>query len=517
MPELVETYLHGELEAALPDYRGILAFLEGSSSARAGYLLRYESEDDKTEEAKQHFATRLARLYVKPIMEPAHQIHLAHLGQKITWGSIRGSALEALLDDVSGEQQTADEFAHDLLWYRLALGRVGVLVDGPKKDGSIPESARQAAVGGDRAFHLLYRADQILFWRFAKAGPRRGKLIEVLLTEEPEYTTDGKVLQRRRRMFYPNPFSETAGYRWQLLRELTGEQKAVLQNAGVPMEAYSGKFEIVDQGEGALSEIPFVMWGRGLRDSIDRMIWPLEAAAMNANSNKNNIIFKQGFQRIIVAGAKSHELAKIGEAIINKLENENAKVHTVEAGNPDASFKEESLLETRAQRMALLQHNQLVDDTRQVQSAESKEKDLKAREQFYCKILDQAQRILNKVWRLTFELEGVEGGDKIQVSFARDFGLRDDNTEMAVRNSISAQARALGATSVQKEILKTDVSKLNFVVTGEETEAALKERLYKEIDAVSNAEPATPTTGLSSDQRPGIGAAFRPQANGDAE
>lgn len=506
--ELVDIVLHQELRAALPDYSAILDFLEGGSERIGNHLIKYEAEEADTTEAKKHFETRLKRSYLKPILEPSHQIHIAHLNQNVTWGSIADSAIKDFLLDVTGQQQTAEEFLSDLLWYRLALGRVGVLVDGPKQPANA--SKLDDRTGGNRSYQIMFRADQILYWEFGRQGPRRGQLVKLVLLDDPEYTEKGAILQRRRRFFY-RPGEDL--YTWQALREQSAEQKQHWTNTAAPQLA--GKWEVVDEGKGEISKIPFVMWGRGLRDSIDRYVWPLEKAALNNGSTKTNIIYKQGFQRLIVAGAKDGELSKMGESIVNKIANPDAKVFTVDAGNPEASFREEGLIESRAQRMALLQHNQLVDDTRQIQSAESKEKDMIAREKFYNKILDQAQVKLRQVWALHYEFEGLKGGEKIEISIARDFGLKDSSTEMLERASLSAQARTLGAHGVQKEVLKTEISRATFTVTGEETEQELKARLYKEVESLTETEPLQDQT-LSSNNRPSIGAAFRPES-GNAE
>lgn len=494
---------HPELNSALLDYCGILNFLEGSIGTISTHLVRYQAEEDGTKEAINHYSMRLKRLYHKPIMEPSHQIHMAHLNQKIKWGTIGESKIKDFLLNVTGKGDTAEDMFEDMLWYRIGLGRVGVLVDGPKRTKP-NETELDAKIEGLRSYQVLYRADQIKFWEFPIRGPLAGKLRKLVLCDEPEYTEDGKVLQRLRRFFYRSDSDNS--YTWQILRE------AEQASGANKKKTSSGEWEVIEEGTGEIDQIPFVIWGDGLSDSLFRNVWGLEVANLNNNSSKTNIITKQGFQRIIVAGAADNELKKVGESIINKIKNENAKVYTIEAGNPDAAFKEEGLIESRAQRIALLQHNQLVDDTRQIQSAESKEKDMAAREKFYNKILDEAERKLKEIWALHYQFEGLAGGESIQISIVRDFGLKSSEVEMKERTSLSFMARSLGATDVAKEVLKTEISRTTFTVTEDETEAELKQRLYEAVDSV--ADPLAPDQTAAA--RPSIGNALRPPQNGTA-
>lgn len=499
--ELKEIVNHPELEKSLADYTGILDFLEGSLSTISGYVNKYQAEDAQNKEALDHFNLRLRQLYHKPIMEPSHQIHMAHLNQAIKWGGIEESAIKDFLEDVTGEQVTAQDFLSEMLWYRIGLGKVGVLVDGPKSDGQT-KSKDEARSAGERSYQILYRADQIKYWEFALSGDLKGKLVKVVLVDKPRTTEQGETIPRLRRFFYPPGANQ---YSWQVLELRTGDGSVKAKSAGAGRQ----KWEVIEEGSGTLSEIPFVMWGRGLKDSILRNVWQLEKANLNNGSVKTNIMYRQGFQRTIVAGAKDHELKMIGESIINKVADHDAKVQTIEPGNPEAHFKEEALIESRAQRIALLQHNQLVDDTRQVQSAESKAKDLTAREKYYNKILDEAQRILKKIWGFHFEFEGIQGAEKLQISISRDFGLKASDEEIKERTNISFLARQVGATEVVKEVLKTEISKSNWTVTKDnETEEELKQRLY---DIVDSAElPEVTASPFQANNRPSVGSNLRP-------
>jgi hypothetical protein len=207
---------------------------------------------------------------------------------------------------------------------------------------------------------------------------------------------------------------------------------------------------------------------------------PLNKAIMNLGSVKSNCNYAQGFQRSFVTGASEDELKYTGESLLTLLKNEAARVFTIDAGNPQAIENEEAKLINECNRRAKFEYNQLADDSRQVQSAESKAKDLIARVGIYNYTLDLLETALEAIYTIHADFEGIRGAE-ISVSIARDYGLEDEAAEMQELSEVFAQARELGATEVQKAILRTRIRKIKLIPKAEEKQT--EEDMYSELDA----------------------------------
>lgn len=487
---------HPELIANLRDYNGIAAFTDGSIPAVLPYLIPYTVETGNSKEAKAAWANRRARLYNVNELAPALAIHAGHLAQKTAIDGLpEDEQIKAIQADVTGYGQNAVEFSREILELYMRDGRVGVLVD---RSAAVADTAAEAKASGERSYQVLYEAKQIRSWKYFTAGPRKGLLSEVILDEPSWFDERGTEYAQLRRY----TLEESGNFKYELLR--------AKDKNGLPLDPNAPNKEVLydivpDQSfDGALEYIPFYIWGCGPRESYLREIWELNAARMNLSSIKSNINYNQGFQRNAAAGAKPAELEKAGESLIWILSNENAKFFTIQAGDPAAIEKEEAVLKNEINRRRKFEFNQLADDTRQQQSAESKEKDMVARIGIYDQTLDTLEMLLVKIWTAHLDYEG-KSGAAVKVKIERDYGLDDELATSLELHTTFAEAQTIGAREVQKAVIRTRISKLRLIPKDGQSDDDLRKELFDDIEAAEPETLGSALSGLSAARRPSLG------------
>lgn len=464
---------HPELLANLDDYKGIAAFTDGRKSAVSSYLIPYIIELGDDPAAKSALANRLSRLYNVNECAPALAIHGGHLAQLTTINGLPDNdQFKKIREDVTGYGHTDIEFQREVLEKYMRDGRVGVLVDRPD---AVAESAADARTANERAYLVMYEAREIRYWNHFTSGPRKGYLKDLVLNEPSHWVGTSEYAQLRR-----YTLEETGMFTYQLLR--------ARDSKGLQYEAKAeATFDVVEEKPGALEYIPFFLWGCGPDESYLKEIWELNAARMNLSSIKSNINYNQAFQRNAAVGVDDGELEKAGESLVWRFKNENAKIFTIPAGDPVAIEKEEAKLANEINRRRKFEFNQLADDTRNVQSAESKAKDMVARVGIYNQTLDSLEELQKRIWSAVADYEGSEGVE-IEVKIERDYGLDDEQATSLELHTAFTEAQSLGAKEVQKAILRTRLAKLRLVPKPDESVDEMRDRLNEDIEA-SGAEP----------------------------
>lgn len=465
---------HPHLVENRETYCAISEFVEGKREVvvTSKYVDPYQTEEDPTH-GPRAYANRLRRTYFTPYTRPYLEVHRAHLSQLLTVTGADSERMAAILADGSGEEEKAEALARRRLWLYLQHGRVATLVEGPT---AVAKGADEAREAGERSYQVIYEAREIKNWRRFKRGPRRGQLAEVVLFTGTRTDEDGRVFEILRRYAYVD---DGDVYVIQDLESSEGHK---------PGEKAGTRYRVTTETVGALSRIPVVIWGAGPEETMARDLYSLNRAHLNLSSVRTSVNYNQGFQRAFVAGATPEEIEKVGEGIVNTLREIDAKVHLIPAGDPVATEKEIADIKQHIRRIGLMEHNQLNDDTREVQSAESKAADRRARLDWYHTVLDKQEEIETAIYRLHAEYEG-ENPEEISVSIARDFGLEDPDSILARDAMTNSLARELGVHEVQKEVLKTRVSEMT-VIPGEGQSA--DERRVELVQLVDQAEKPEP-------------------------
>lgn len=472
---------HPQLVADWETYAAIADLMTNDIKRVHKYLIPHASELDAL--GSRNFQNRKDRLVRVNHTKPYARIHASHMSQPISVGGAEDKRLDIVVKDATGFKQSLTQVARDRLKRFVRDGKVGTLVDSPAVIAKDRETARATK---ERSYQVLYDACDIRYWDVFREGPRKGQFKEVVLAEP----FSGKK-QRFRRLLIGD--SANAKYQWQILE---AKKTGFLSNAADDFQV-----EIVPngEGEGGIGRIPFVVFGGGPEDSLISDVWPLDIAAMNMSSVKQNIVYNQGFQRSILAGVSPEEISKMSEFTVTLIQNVEARIFTIEAGNPQAATEEILKLERQIDRRGKFEYNQLAEDTRQVQSADSKSKDLKTREAVYTATVEYEESVESEIVKLHAEFEGVDP-ERVAVTIGRDFGLKDEQAEQNKLALVFSHAREMKAHRLRKEILRIEASNLDYLPTEDEDAGAVKAAVLAEIadlpdELTPGASPISPFSG----------------------
>jgi len=237
-----------------------------------------------------------------------------------------------------------------------------------------------------------------------------------------------------------------------------------------------------------MDEIPFVMIGKSYDESAIKEIIPMSETRMNVQSWLLNSLYYQGHERLFVWGAKEEEAKMVGENTISFSENPDGKVESIKPADPAALERAVRNLDDRIWKIGLLQRHAIVSDqSKQVQSAESKAADVNVYIEWCDKILDLVQKKFTKVYKLTAELQGLE--EEVAVVIDRDYRAMETQYELSSKALLYSQANQLGLTDVQKELVKISINRL-------EVDDDTKERLIQSVDSLPDSREGRATNRL---------------------
>lgn len=493
---------HPKLVKDWTTYCGIRDFDEGSHERIVGHLIPSRAEDDGSPEGRAIFQNRQRRLYNINFVNPYLFLHWCHMSQDIELVGTDSDSMQLIRADATGFGASFIQTARERAWMYIRDGRVGTLVDGPL---SIAKDRASARALGERSYQINFSATEIRNWDRFKEGPRKGQLSKLILAM-PEVYRDGACYERYRVFLAPE--SDTGGRFTFLDLESKQAKTPMINSETIDMD-------IVGGGEGGIDRIPFVLWGEGPEESFAKDSWALSKSWMNLNSVVSHIVYNQGFQRTILAGVDKQEVTKLTEWTVTVVAGDRVSIYTIPPGDPVAAQGECDKLKRETHRRSKFEYNQLADDTRQVQSAESKSIDQKVRERIYENTLDTQTDVERRIWQLHAIYEG-EPVEAIDVSIAREYGLDDPTAERADLDAVANDARELGVTELRKQVLRIRASRLKYIPS--ETES-VEEIEKKVMDAIDQAQPQA---ARSSQAINGLGATLfggnnnGPQNNGAA-
>lgn len=486
---------HPQFRRDLPAWLQINDFVDGSFDAVSKYLFRYSTEEVNSSKARASYHSRLQRLNNDNLCDPILSIHLAHLSQQITFGGLDSEKFQTIIADANGAGQSAPEMVRSYLWEYLKLGMIGILVDAPAD----PNLAKPS-------YQVMYPATHIRDYRRFTDGENKGEFRLVLLQDEDFRDDEGKSYERMRLIEFTDD-SEFPVYTIYQSKEeknifdLADESRDL---AGLiwKWDFLDREYDVIEEGSLSIPVIPFEIIGSGLSDSTIKDVYCDNKIILNKQSAKDNILYYQAFQRLLGAGLTPEEVASWNESIICTTTSPDAKVQVIESANPQALSEDIANMKSRAMRKGLLQHNQLIDDTRQVQSAESKEKDMKARSKYYDFVLEAFERSLSRIFAFHALFES-ETPESIAIKIARDYGLDSGDTQQSQDALIYSQAGTFGAREVQAEILKKHVSRMQIIGKDGQSEEERRKELLDSIDAAKSTQVSSPlNNGGFQFQRP---------------
>jgi len=486
IPMTTEVRYHPELVENYPVYEKIEDFEEGClEELGAKYLLRYGMEKDTDPKAQAHFRSRQERLRNDNFVKQYLRLHIGHLSQPMTLsGVLENDKLKNISKDATGFGWSYNQAFRERLKLFIRDGRVATLIDSPAET-ALTEG--EAKANKEQSYEIIYCAEDILDWGYFDEGPRRGELAYVVFPYKPY--TDGQDVFRQFRKFTQPP-APGARYVCETLR-------AKLPGGGDATPSKSAKIEVTVAASvtGGTDGIPVVIIGDGPEHSFVRDIVMDNCAHMNMQSVHDNVLWYGGMQKHMFTGVTREELDKWSEAAGIITSSQDAQVFTISPVYPQGLIEALRGLEVRIHRRGKFQFNQLADDTRQVQSAQSKHIDEAVRKDIYDETLDLFTEGERRIWQWHARFEQVDP-ETISVSIARDYGFNDSEAEDQKKEALWNKSRELGAIGIQRQILKSDIIDMPLVVSEGENEDDVRKALLDEIDALQT--PSTQATARVS-------------------
>jgi len=487
--ESIKLKVHPKYSENLETFKMIADFVDGRPEIVAKYLIRYNSESPATAEGRRAFANRRERLYNENVVRPYLEVHVSHMSQPIDLTLPDRDTWKEIKDDVTQFGQPYQEMAEELLLDYCRDGIVGVLVD---QEESVPPTKAEAQAKKTRSYQVKYCGSEILNWEYFKSGPNKGKLSRLLLSNGI------RVISEKEKKVLREYVSDGVG-------PVTWRDYFVETNAKIGKDAtISGEAGPAGKLGDKVTEIPFALMGEGPSKSFILDSTYVNEAMMNRLSVRDNVNHYQGFKKSIVAGGDAKELEVMSESTITHMADRDVTVHSIDAGDPIALTEQIGEMRVYSRRVGMKEHNQMADDSKNIQSSESKEKDTKARRKLYDVTLNLLTNFQKKIYRFHAMFEG-EPNAEIAVSIAREYGLDDKVQEASERQQVFSMAGQLGVPSVQKETLKTAVSRMRFVARDDgTTEDEVRQELYDNIDVAESGSRLASQVNING--RPNLGA-----------
>lgn len=461
------------------------------------YIQSFQTERTAEARARGVYNNRLERSPVAVLSPGIVRQHQATAAQQI---SIEGFDNEIILSDGDGFGRTAQNLFSKRLYYYLRDGQVGTLVEAPEE---IADNLLEAQERGERSYQILYQASEILHYELFTQGPRKGRLRDLYLLESPR--TEGDVIYERvRRYFFRQQISEDGeqlgirdGYSIQILERKREEEDYDLSLTR-PNDTDEREYNVAEESDQIGERIPFVLCGSGPQDSVLHDILDLDIHLLNLHSELRSVNDYQAFRLVFLFNMNEgqEELREVGQHMIHSFASDG-RVESLPPSSPDALERQIHTTEQRIKKIAFRQYNQLLnDDTKQVQSAESRAKDLLALEAFYNDLLDLMIRKEEQIYEFHATYEGVNP-DNIQVSVGRDFGFGDPEQKLhrTLLAFNSASRFSPGGDEVQRELMASLIEQLDLTVATGESEEEVKNRLK---DGIRN---STVTNPLSTNRQ----------------
>lgn len=455
------------------------------------YLVPFQTEVTNEARQKGVFQNRLKRTYPAVMSPGIIEQHKGQLAQKLAVEGFEGPTAEAIVNNVDGWGSTSQNKFSERLWHYLKDGQVGTLVEAPEE---VADNLLESQLRGERSYQVLYEAKDILKVEYFTQGPRKGTIKDLYLRES-DRTNGKKVYERVRRYYFDSVMGEdgeelmSSTYSVQILEREKNQNETLSEQ-----QEFEYEYLIVEELSGSLETIPFTICGDGPADSVLYMVVDLDIALVNRISVLSNINYYQGFKLIFLFGVTDQEAVKeIGESRIQTFSSEGS-LATSDAGDPAAVEREIEGLKSHIRRVAFKQHNAILSDTtRQVQSAESRAKDLIALENYYNDLLDMFIRKEQEIYQNHAIFEGLSP-ESIVVDAQRDFGLGDPEIARADEAMLYNNANQIvgeAGLEIKREVVKNQIDRMDIPYE-------VKAELKLKVDESEFANPFTAPRAASS-------------------
>lgn len=316
---------------------------------------------------------------------------------------ISPTGLQHIIDDVTLGGVSLIEFSEKVIFEILSVGRVGVMVDHPPAPGNAPITLSSVAALNLRPLLQMYKAEDILDWRFTVINNRR-VLSFVKLHEQRENITDEMTVT------YSSQYRvlDLAGgiYRVRVF-EINKKGEDVLLSQSFP-----------EMSGSAMNFIPF--------EIIDFMEPPLLALVdMNLSHWRSTVDYEHGchfsaLPTAVISGynpIKSDEIIPIGGSAFITLPDPSSKAYFMEMTGDMSALK--ANIDRKEQHMAVLGARMLEQQKRVAESIDSMGMHRAGEDAVLSGISHYASIALTRALKWLSEWAGVNGD--VSITFNTDF------------------------------------------------------------------------------------------------
>lgn len=439
------------------------------------YLVQHFTEKVNSANARELWAGRKQRTGYEDDAKPFLDIHTGHLGREVNFGKLsEDPQFKAIIDDVTGYGETAQELYQQKVEAFLKYGLLAVLVDGPSEIAADKKTAQE---NRERSYQVLFTGRQILHFNWFEFGPRKGQVREVILAADP-VMVDNELREAAHYWYMPALAGSDATSNF-IKEFLIAEAK---DPKDVPGEK---KFKATNPVTGTIPVIPIEIVGRGIGDSAMRGVVSQSWKIFNSISVCDSINHNQGFVWNVLFGVNQSEVGEKHEAGVTLVSNPEAHVESIPAGVPTGYENQIQREKATLRRIGMWENQQMADDTAQVQSADSKARDQKARLKNYEDRTNKLERAERRIWGFHALYEGKDPS-VVTVTVERDFGLDDPTATQATRTLQFTRANSKQLKDVTDNIIKLDILEMDIVPRDDETVEDARARMMKAVD---EAEP----------------------------
>lgn len=455
MANAIALYTHPDYDKNKGLYTRIRALYEGDHDVLTGaeFLWEHliESKDDDV--ARQLRAGRQQRTRYLNLVEIITSLWVSYFFKKAP--SLDDSVQELFADninDVDGYGTSLFRLIKDQVLPQILLyGSTYVLVDSFKSSAK-NRSAEQAS--GQRPFIEVLEPLCVPDWAIESGNPARAGKLNFLRSEyrfiPPRLSSkdEPKILTRS------NLYSITDGtYTVEIF-----EQEQKKQNATIKNEAE--QWALVDTAQiPRLSELPisYIQSESWLKDVCEEAL-----RHYNLRSNKDNILYQQGYQKMFIKGIGSGDtdaIKALNEYVYSLLP-ENGDVKSIDPVNiaPYENAEREALDATF--KVGLNQLRRLSSDSKDGQSAESQDAERHNTYALVESTVDDLETLTNSVIKDWAKFQTGKDNFDGKVTFDRSFTEESFDQFLQVFNAFRDEFRKVPI--VTREATKRAVSKLGF-------------------------------------------------------
>lgn len=443
-------------------------------------------------DGKEYYAERKRMLDVDNQLHALLTIHQSELAEEEpTWGGMDDPLAEVILEDIDGKGTSAWKLAKEIIWQLLWAGVAFAETFAPAAKSKSKGEARES---GERSFTRLYEPDEVVQWEFFDDdGVRRGQLRSITFLNRT-VRVGNNVYQTYKRYWIDE---DSDYFKSQILRS-TKTINALFSSDHVEVKPDPDRGE---EKQGELEFIPVTVFGDPDQGVVNTVLFRASFDAivlLNKQSQYDTTTRYNHYPRHIVSGSDDPEQDSVNlpNTGLGVVSGRDIKIHTLQAADPVALWRDIRRLEQSIRHKVLLQINQANAESREQPSVDSKRADAEARKKFYNEITDVLEYGLSHLFGLVhagFE-EGIIEGDGVQVQFRRDFSLKDFEMEMQEQSVRWSRAGSMGkpGTAYRKRLFINDLYDTKFKITGEESEDEVRQEIIDAVLAMPDEEFRSP-------------------------